>query len=118
MNALAARQVRMEIDESRQYCRRAEIDEGRTGGHGQGGSHRFDPLAADPHHGRLQWRAAATIDQPGGLDDDRLSAHRDGGRQHERTCQKDRNRLAESHGCFPVRCVIAVHRHAVATDGE
>ena len=83
MNALAARQVRMEIDKSRQHCRRAEIDEGYTGGHRQGGSHRFDPIAGNAHHGRLEWGAAAAVDEPGGFHDDRLGAHRRGGRQQQ-----------------------------------
>ena len=63
MNAFAARQVRVEVDEAGQQRCWAEIDQSRTGGNGQGSSHRLNPLAADAHHGRLEWRTAAAVDQ-------------------------------------------------------
>ena len=72
VDVVAIREMRVEIDEPGQQRGGAEIDHRGAGRHRERGGDLLDMLADDPHHRRLERRAAAAVDQPGGLDDDRL----------------------------------------------
>ncbi len=78
----------MQVDQSREERRAAEVDDARTRRSGESATDRLDPVAADDDHGCGDRRTAAAVDQPSAPYDDRsgrrlAAKQEEGGRRRE-----------------------------------